>query len=145
MESYSVYKSKKGLLHIIIKNLVSLCCNNFQVIISLMHTRHSKKILISSLKTLTNKEVTSLFVVTMQSRLPVFRARFVETTRCLCAYKIFIHPRFYILYRVPPYRITSLCISKTYFWVIFGRLFYWFLTIIDNIYIPINRTLKYSW
>ena len=102
-------------IHVIMKNLVSLCCNNFQVIISLMHTRHFKNILISSLKTLTAKEVTFVFVVTMQSRLPVFRARFVETTRCLCAYKVFIHPRFSILYRVPPYRITSLHFSKTCF------------------------------
>ena len=80
-----------------------------------MHTRHFTNILISCLKTLTAKEVTFVFVVTMQSRLPVFRARFVETTRCLCAYKVFIHPRFSILYRVPPYRITSLRFSKTCF------------------------------
>ena len=100
----------------ILKNIVSIYCNNFQlIIISLMHTRHFTNILISSLKTLTAKEVTFVFVVTMQSRLPVFRARFVETTRCLCAYKVFIHPRFSILYRVPPYRITSLRFSKTCF------------------------------
>jgi len=80
-----------------------------------MHTRHFTNILISCLKTLTAKEVTFVFAVTMQSRLPVFRARFVETTRCLCAYKVFIHPRFSILYRVPPYRITSLRFSKTCF------------------------------
>ena len=87
----------------------------FQVLISLMHIQHFTNILISNLKTLNAKKVTFVFVVTMQSRLPVFRARFVETRRCLCAYKLFIHPRFSILYRVPPYRITSLHFGKTCF------------------------------